>query len=93
MAWLQLGRDAHFDPPFEESRERGLQAGRVSIQHRDLYHLMTADGEWRGSLRDDCSNEASRPADFPVGDWVAFQPSDMAGPVAIQAILPFPTNR
>ena len=89
MEWLQLGWDAHFDPPFEEYRERGLQAGRVSIQHRDLYHLMTADGEVEGIVTGRLRHEASRPADFPaVGDWVVFQPSDMDGPVAIQAVLP-----
>ncbi|MBT4611584.1 MAG: ribosome small subunit-dependent GTPase A [Gemmatimonadetes bacterium] len=89
MELLQLGWDAHFEVPFGEYRERGLQAGRVSIQHRDLYHLMTTDGEVEGIVTGRLRHEASSPADFPaVGDWVAFQPSDMDGPVAIQAVLP-----
>ena len=74
MELLQLGWDAHFEVPFGEYRECGLQAGRVSIQHRDLYHLMTTDGEVEGIVTGRLRHEASSPADFPaVGDWVAFQ--------------------
>ena len=85
----QLGWNEHFDQPFESYRDNGWQAGRVSIQHRDLYHLMTTQGEVEGIVTGRFRHEARSPADFPaVGDWVVFHPTEIEGPVAIQAVLP-----
>ncbi|HJP31980.1 MAG TPA: ribosome small subunit-dependent GTPase A [Candidatus Latescibacteria bacterium] len=89
MELQQFGWHEHFDQPFRQYQERGWQAGRVSIQHRDLYHLMTADGEVEGVVTGRFRHNAGSPADFPaVGDWVVFGPSEMEGPVAVQAVLP-----
>ena len=85
----QLGWSEHFDQPFEPYRDNGWQAGRVSIQHRDLYRLMTTRGEMEGIVTGRFRHQARSPADFPaVGDWVAFHPTEIDGPVAIQAVLP-----
>jgi ribosome biogenesis GTPase len=84
-----LGWNQHFEQPFQEYESKGWIAGRVCIQHRDLYHLMTQDGEVEGVVTGRFRHNASSPAEFPaVGDWVVFGPSEMDGPVAIQAVLP-----
>ena len=85
-----LGWCEHFDQHFDEHRAASnWQAGRVFIQHRDLYHLMTADGEVEGVVTGRFRHMASSPADFPaVGDWVVYGPAELQGPVAIQAVLP-----
>ncbi|MBT3345379.1 MAG: GTPase RsgA [Gemmatimonadetes bacterium] len=50
---------------------------------------MTPDGEIQGIVTGRFRHEAGSPADFPaVGDWVVYHPSEIDGPVAIQAVLP-----
>ena len=84
-----LGWNKHFERYFEPFRAKGWQAGRVCIQHRDLYRLMTRDDEVEGVVTGRFRHNAGSPADFPaVGDWVVFEPSAVDGPVAIQAVLP-----
>jgi len=50
---------------------------------------MTTQGEVEGIVTGRFRHEARSPADFPaVGDWVVFHPTEIEGPVAIQAVLP-----
>jgi ribosome biogenesis GTPase / thiamine phosphate phosphatase len=89
MALEHLGWREDFATSFEPFHTQGLQAGRVVIQHRDLYHLLTADGEVEGIVTGRFRHTTSSPADFPaVGDWVAFGSTEYDGPVSIQAVLP-----
>ena len=89
MDLQNLGWNQHFERHFEQFRGKGRQAGRVCVQHRDLYRLMTRDGETEGVVTGRLRHNAGSPADFPaVGDWVVFEPSAMDGPAAIRAVLP-----
>lgn len=89
MDLQHLGWDEHFASSFEQCRDTGGLAGRVSVQHRDLYHLLTAEGEIEGIVTGRLRHEASSPADFPaVGDWVVYQPTQVDSPSTIQAVLP-----
>lgn len=94
-----LGWTADLDAAFAPHAGRGLQPGRIAVQHRDLYRLLTpaaaaaATGtglsEVEGIVTGRFRHHAGSPADFPaVGDWVAFGPSELDGPVSIQAVLP-----
>jgi ribosome biogenesis GTPase len=94
-----LGWTTALDAAFASHAERGLQPGRISVQHRDLYRLLTpavtdaADvtglSEVEGIVTGRFRHHATSPADFPaVGDWVAFGPSELDGPVSIHAVLP-----
>jgi len=74
---------------FHEHADAGLRPGRVAIQHRGAYVLLTQEGEvWagvRGRLRHAAGGGDGVPA---VGDWVAYSRPDGAERGTIEAILP-----
>ncbi len=64
-------------------------AGRVSVQHRGAYDVLTEHGELRCDVPRRLVHEAETTADLPVvGDWVVVgpRPEDNAG--TITAVLP-----
>jgi ribosome biogenesis GTPase / thiamine phosphate phosphatase len=78
-----LGWDDAWSAAFEPHTERGLAPGRVSVQHRGEYDVLTEAGELRSRITSRLRRESDR-ADLPVvGDWVAL---DSGG--AIAAVLP-----
>ena len=84
-----LGWDEIFAEQFEPHRAAGLIAGRVAVQHRGAYDVLTEPGELRCDVAGRLYDEAATPADRPVvGDWVAVaaRPDERAG--TIQAVLP-----
>jgi ribosome biogenesis GTPase len=74
---------------FQEHAEAGLRPGRVAIQHRGAYVLLSEEGEvWAnvsGRLRHAADSTAELPA---VGDWVAYDLPAGAERAAVHAILP-----
>ena len=83
-----LGWDDALAEEFEPHRRAGLIPGRVSIQHRGAYDVLTAEGELRCDVAGRLYDEAASPADLPaVGDWVAVaaRPEEAAG--TVQAVL------
>jgi ribosome biogenesis GTPase / thiamine phosphate phosphatase len=69
-----LGWDDAWSATFEPYRHLALTPGRVAVQHRGAYDVLTAEGEVRariaGRLR-----KATRPVDLPVvGDWATLDP-------------------
>jgi len=83
-----LGWDNALAEEFEPHRRAGLIPGRVSIQHRGAYDVLTAEGELRCDVAGRLYDEAASPADLPaVGDWVAVaaRPEEAAG--TVQAVL------
>ena len=84
-----LGWDRHLAEQFEPHAAAGLAAGRVAVQHRGAYDVLTELGELRCDVAGRLYEEATSPADLPaVGDWVAVapRPDEQAG--TIQAVLP-----
>ena len=89
-----LGWDDAFAEEFEPQRRAGLIPGRVAVQHRGAYDVLTAEGELRCDVAGRLYEEAASPADLPaVGDWVAVaaRPDESAG--TVQAVLPRRTAR
>jgi len=85
----QLGWDATRAEQFEPHAAAGLIPGRVAVQHRGAYDVLTERGELRCDVAGRLYDESSSPADLPaVGDWVGVSPrlDEQAG--TIQAILP-----
>ena len=78
-----LGWDDGWSTAFRQYAGRGLTPGRVSVQHRGEYDLLTEDGELRSSITSRLRREADRSELPVVGDWVALDP---AGSIA--AVLP-----
>jgi ribosome biogenesis GTPase len=78
-----LGWDDGWSSAFASFRELGLVPGRIAIQHRGEYDVLTAEGEVRARITGRLRRGAS-PVDLPVvGDWVGL---DSAG--AIVGVVP-----
>jgi ribosome biogenesis GTPase / thiamine phosphate phosphatase len=84
-----LGWDDDWALAFEPHRASGLVPGRVSVQHRGAYDVLTEEGETRARLPGRTRHEADSLAELPVvGDWVALEPTAPDGSPAIRAVLP-----
>jgi ribosome biogenesis GTPase / thiamine phosphate phosphatase len=84
-----LGWDDGLAEQFEPHARAGFVPGRVAVQHRGAYDVLTEDGELRCDVPGRLYDEAASPADLPaVGDWVAVAPrlDERAG--TVQAVLP-----
>lgn len=80
-----LGWDEEWSRAFEPHRQGGLIAGRVAVQHRGAYDVLTGDGDLRARVAGRVRHEAAARGELPVvGDWVAVDP----GLRTIQAVLP-----
>jgi ribosome biogenesis GTPase len=84
-----LGWDDALAEQFEPHARAGLTPGRVAVQHRGAYDVLTEEGELRCDVAGRLYDEAASPAELPaVGDWVAVaaRPAERAG--TVQAVLP-----
>lgn len=85
----QLGWDDQLDEQFHDHREQGLVPGRVSVQHRGAWDVLTELGELRADATGRLAHEAETSAELPaVGDWVAVAARPEEGTGTIQAVLP-----
>jgi ribosome biogenesis GTPase len=92
-ALVRWGWDATWAERFAGHAAAGCAPGRVSVEHRGLYHLHGPGGEGTAQVSGRLRHLASGRADFPaVGDWVALRASPGDGPAVIEAVLPR-TNR
>src|SRR5262245_35845329 len=81
-----LGWDAGWEQAFVSLRGERLVPGRVAVQHRGAYDVLTEASEVRAQVAPRLRREASA-AELPVvGDWVALE-----GDV-VQAVLPRRTS-
>lgn len=84
-----LGWDDTLAEQFESFATNGLIAGRVAVQHRGAYDVLTALGELRCDVAGRLYDESRSPADLPaVGDWVAVAARADESAGTIQAVLP-----
>jgi ribosome biogenesis GTPase len=84
-----LGWTDELAAAFAPHAEVGLVPGRVSVQHRGAYDVMTADGEVRCDIRGRLFDDARTAADLPVvGDWVAVTLRPDEGTGTVEALLP-----
>jgi ribosome biogenesis GTPase len=73
---------------FQSHADAGYLPGRISVEHRGLYHFHGPHGEGVASVSGRLRHLASGRAGFPaVGDWVALRGDTDAGPAAIEAVL------
>jgi len=79
-----LGWHSYFASEFEPYEREGFIAGRVAVQHRGEYVLLTEAGEMRAEAAGNLLHSAAPPA---VGDWVAARPFE-AGKALVHAVLP-----
>ena len=84
-----FGWDEFFESSFESFRGNGYSAGRVALEHKNLFRIYTQYGdvlaEISGKLRHEAVNRSDLPA---VGDWVAIRSLAEPGRVMIHHVLP-----
>jgi ribosome biogenesis GTPase / thiamine phosphate phosphatase len=78
-----FGWDDAWSAAFEPHAGAGLRPGRVSVQHRGEYDVLTSEGEVRSRITSRLRRESDRTELPVVGDWVALDPAG-----AIAAVLP-----
>jgi len=74
-----LGWNDAWSAAFEPYGQQGLTPGRVAVQHRGAYDILTSEGEQRSRITSRLRRESDRAALPVVGDWVAL---DSAGSIA-----------
>jgi ribosome biogenesis GTPase / thiamine phosphate phosphatase len=70
-----LGWDDAWSAAFQPYAEQELVPGRVAVQHRGEYDVLTAAGEQRSRITSRLRRESDRTALPVVGDWVALDSS------------------
>jgi ribosome biogenesis GTPase len=86
-----FGWDDAWNAAFEPYRAQGLVPGRVAIQHRGEWDVVTENGDVRARVPGRLRHESGSRAELPVvGDWVAVDPDSR--PAAIRAVLPRRTS-
>jgi ribosome biogenesis GTPase len=82
-----LGWDDAWSAAFRHYRADGLEPGRIAVQHRGAYDVLTYEGETRARLPARARRRVESAAELPVvGDWVALEPGEPAP--TIRAVLP-----
>ena len=90
---IKLGWNESLDQEFSSFRAIGFIAGRVVIENRDNYLILTDSGEHRAEASGKLLFGAESPADLPkVGDWIAASLYDQSNLAIIQEILPRKTK-
>lgn len=72
-----------------ETAERNYVPGRVTLEHKRMYRVVTAEGEWLSTCSGSFTHATAERRDFPaVGDWVAVEqmPGEEKG--IIHSLLP-----
>ena len=83
-----LGWDDGWAEAFALHRPAALEPGRVAVQHRGAYDVLTERGEMRARLPTRTRRDIDTRAELPVvGDWVALDPAEDPLPT-IRAVLP-----
>ncbi len=84
-----LGWNDFFAGHFAAFAPEGYEAGRVAIQHKSAYVLLTAHGELRGEITGKMLYFADSPQDLPaVGDWVVIRSRLEERAATIHELLP-----
>jgi ribosome biogenesis GTPase len=84
-----LGWTGQLTTDFEPHLAAGFVPGRVAVQHRGQYDVLTEAGELRADVAGRLLHEAATEAELPVvGDWVAVAPRPDEGAGTIHAVLP-----
>ncbi|MCF6411242.1 ribosome small subunit-dependent GTPase A [Pseudalkalibacillus salsuginis] len=88
MNLQQLGFNEERIEQANEWINKGYEPGRVALEHKGMYTLLTKHGEILGSISGKMNFEATEREDYPaVGDWVMCQIRENDRAATIHAIL------
>lgn len=84
-----LGYNQFFEQEFSTFNKNQVIVGRIALEHKHLYRVLTEHGELLCEISGKFVFQAEKREDYPaVGDWVVIKPSVDEGKGMIQAILP-----
>lgn len=84
-----FGFNQFFENEFSHYHENQVIVGRVTLEHKHLYRVLTEQGELLCEISGKFVFHAEKREDYPaVGDWVVVKPSVSEAKGIIQAILP-----
>lgn len=84
-----LGWNERLAREFEPHAARGLVPGRVVLEHKHIYRVLTEEREVLARVAGGMRHRANTPVEYPaVGDWVALRITPGEPRVSIRAILP-----
>ncbi|HEX9654460.1 MAG TPA: ribosome small subunit-dependent GTPase A, partial [bacterium] len=93
MDLKKLGWDDHLEKVFSPLKSVGYSVGRVTIENRDRYQIVTEIGECPAEVTGKFMFSADSAAQFPkVGDWVAVTMFDAEQKAIIHEVLPRKTK-
>jgi len=88
-----FGWDEFFEADFKTYAGSGYTAGRVALEHKNLFRVYTQYGEVPAEISGKLRHEAVNRRDLPtVGDWVVIRSRPEGGRVMIHAVLPRRTS-
>ncbi len=88
-----FGWNEFFEAKFESYAGEGFAAGRVALEHKNLFRVYTQNGEVSAEISGKLRHEATSRKDLPaVGDWVVIRTRPEGGSVMIHAVLPRRTS-
>lgn len=86
QAW---GWNDHFAAHFAPFAEQDVSVGRIVLEHKRLYRVVTEHGELLGEVTGRFRYAATGREDYPaVGDWVVISPRVEEKRASIHAVLP-----
>jgi len=89
MDLTSFGWSEFFETSFRLYDEDGYTAGRVALEHKNLFRVYTEYGEVLAEISGKLRHEASNRSDLPaVGDWVVIRSRPEGERVLIHAVLP-----
>jgi len=85
----QLGWNQELEKAFSEHQDKRYQAGRVVLEHKGMYRVLTEQGELLSEISGKFRFGAKGREDFPaVGDWVVLSTRHEEGKATIHEVLP-----
>jgi ribosome biogenesis GTPase len=93
MDLTSFGWDKFFATNFEPYARSGCTAGRVALEHKNLFRVYTEQGDVLAEISGKLRHEAASRSDLPaVGDWVVIRSRPDTDRVTIHAVLPRRTS-
>ncbi|MBO1005320.1 ribosome small subunit-dependent GTPase A [Pseudogracilibacillus auburnensis] len=89
MKLQKLGWNQFFDSEFRLYEDEGYSVGRIALEHKRMYRVITEEGEILAEVSGRLRFHAEGRGDYPaVGDWVVMQVRADEGRGTIHHILP-----
>ncbi|WP_026477382.1 ribosome small subunit-dependent GTPase A [Alkaliphilus transvaalensis] len=89
MELAKYGWNNQLEEEFQNYKNKGYDVGRIVIEHKHIYRIITRVGEVLGEVSGKLRYQTIGNDDFPaVGDWVVISLREDEQKATIQAILP-----